>query len=408
MTQKENMQRPIYIHPYARTLRNEDQLVAGCFIGNGKWLKVPARYYDFLTECVNQKMNIKDILQLCDSEREYNFYNDLLKKLFEIGVFTFEEQDYHVMDKVSIDMTSRCNLRCRHCSTSYGDIPAIDMEFDRLKCIISWCEKNSVKDLTLTGGEIFLLDDIMDKLQWIREHFSGNIAIMTNGTLIQDDQVEQIKEYVDTIDISLDGFDAESVEKIRGKGVYDKVVKVIKTLKASGMQKIGLSMVLTKENWDHESKFIELCEKLDVKPVPRTLSPNGRARKYYNEFKQEKFDIDQDLNALSFRASCLAGQISISFFANGQMQPCSALDLDDYKMGNIDQLLAGTFQKPDLLEWCIVDRVKACKECNVRYFCASHCQSVNEAVYKDEELRLERCKNRKQKLQEAVWPRSEV
>ena len=99
----------------------------------------------------------------------------------------------------------------------------------------------------------------------------------------------------------------------------------------------------------------------------------------------------------------MAGYTGISFFANGQIQPCSAMDNEKYKMGNLQNLLSGNLLMPNMKEWCIVDQIQGCSECNVRYFCASHCQSVNESVYYDEELRKERCRNRQRKLQEAVW-----
>ena len=400
---EKNIEKRIYVSPYARTMRNGDVLIAGNFLGCGKWIKIPSKYYDFLVECVNRNMRIKDILQLCDSGYEYDFYNDLLKKLFEIEVFMFRKQENPTLKSVSIDLTSRCNLRCRHCSTSYGEIPSIDMEFDNLKRIIYWCKKNEIRDVTLTGGEIFLLDDINEKLRWIRANFDGKIGIMTNGTLIRDEQISILKETVDSVDISLDGYDAVSVEKIRGSGVYDKVIRVIRKINEKGMDKVGLSMVLTKENWDHETEFIELCEELGVNPVLRIFSPSGRARKFYSEFKNEVFSVDEKLDGLSFRAGCMAGYTGISFFANGQIQPCSAMDNEKYKMGNLQNVLSGNLLMPNMKEWCIVDQIQGCSECNVRYFCASHCQSVNESVYYDEELRKERCRNRQRKLQEAVW-----
>lgn len=403
MEKKANTEKKIYMSPYASTMREGKYLIAGCYIGNGQWLKIPSRYYDFLIECINDNMCIKDILDLCDSEYEREFYDDLLKKLFVIGVLSFEPEVDIGRPKISIDLTSRCNLRCRHCSTAYGDIPAYDMTFEDLKSIVNWCERNGVTHLTLTGGEIFLLEDIEEKLYWVKEHFSGMIDIITNGTLIRDDQLRVLKDTIDVVGISLDGYDARSTEKIRGKGVYEKVINLIKKLQDIGIEKISLSMVSTKENIDNADKFKSLCDKLKVKCMPRMLCPSGRARKYYQEFKGEEFIIDDKLDRLSFRASCMAGYNCMSSFSNGQIQPCAALDNDEYKMGNIENMLSGTLVKPDLTKWCMVDRIPGCKDCNVRYFCASSCQKMNDAIYNDEQLRADHCKSRKKKLQEAVW-----
>lgn len=405
MEKKLNIEKKIYINPYASTMRKCDDLIVGCYIGNGQWLKIPSWYYDFLIECINDGMCVKEILDLCDSDYERGFYDDLLRKLFQIGVFSFGSEITKKISGMSIDLTSRCNLRCRHCSSAYGDIPAYDMSFKDLKRIVNWCEKNGVAHLTLTGGEIFLLSDINEKLYWIREHFSGVVDIITNGTLIRDDQFLVLKDTVDAVSISLDGYDSRSTEKIRGKGTYRKVISTIKKMKDVGIEKISLSMVLTKENSDNADKFKKLCDELEVKCMTRMLCPSGRARKYYEEFKGRKFIIDENLDSLSFCASCMAGYNSLSSFSNGQIQPCAALDTDEYKMGNIENLLSGTLTRPDLTKWCIVDRIPGCKDCNVRYLCASPCQKMNDAIYNDEELRADRCKTKKKKLQEAVWGR---
>lgn len=400
----DNIKKKIYVNPYARSLINANEIIVGCFIGEGQWLKIPAVYYEFLLECVNNEMSVSDILSLCENNYEYEYYDDLLRKLFIIGVFTFEDNQSDItLKNVSLDLTSRCNLRCRHCATAYGDIPAFDMSFDTLTSIVQWCEDNHIKNLTLTGGEIFLLKDIDERLRYIRSNYSGVIEILTNGTMIDDEQITLLKENVDAINISLDGYDEKSTEKIRGKGVYEKVIRLIGKLQDAGFEQLSLSMVLTRENRDNLDKFNSLCSELGVRAIPRTLNPAGRARIYYNEFKNEELKIDKGLAQLSFRASCMAGHTTVSSFANGQVQPCAALDNDNYKMGNIQELINGTINKPELSDWCIVDKVSTCKDCNVRYFCASHCQAVNEAIYLDKELREERCKSRKRMLQEAVW-----
>ena len=70
----------------------------------------------------------------------------------------------------------------------------------------------------------------MNLLEFIRKNYSGEVTISTNGTLIDLNNVKIITECVDKVDISLDGYNGETVSGIRGEGVFEKVIENIKLL----------------------------------------------------------------------------------------------------------------------------------------------------------------------------------
>lgn len=111
----------------------------------------------------------------------------------------------------------------------------------------------------------------------MRKAFEGIIILATNGTLIHKGNVSDIIQYIDRIDISVDGVDEESSRKIRGRGVFAKVLKSVELLKLNGFDSISLSMVLTEDNEKLEEQFLDLNRKLGTFPVLRRISWIGRA-----------------------------------------------------------------------------------------------------------------------------------
>lgn len=99
-----------------------------------------------------------------------------------------------------------------------------------LQKIIKW----QPDKITITGGEPLLRNDLLEHLKFLREAFEGIIILATNGTLIHKGNVSDIIQYIDRIDISVDGVDEESSRKIRGRGVFAKVLKSVELLKLNG------------------------------------------------------------------------------------------------------------------------------------------------------------------------------
>lgn len=120
---------------------------------------------------------------------------------------------------------------------------------------------------------------------------------MTNALLLNENNVEEIVKNVDSVDISLDGYDEESYSKIRGKNVFNRVLDNIALLHEHGMYKISLSMVALGNDREDDRKFNELCKKLNVEPMIRRLSYTGRAKENeeYLRKLEKKLKVITDL-----------------------------------------------------------------------------------------------------------------
>lgn len=134
---------------------------------------------------------------------------------------------------VDLEITSRCNLRCRYCY--YFDNPAQqyhDLPTDEWLRFFNELGQCAVMDVTLQGGEPFIRKDLTSLIEGIvgnRMRFS----ILSNGTLIEDETAAFIADTnrCDSIQVSVDGSCAEIHDSFRGKGSFEKAILGIRTLK---------------------------------------------------------------------------------------------------------------------------------------------------------------------------------
>ncbi len=138
---------------------------------------------------------------------------------------------------VDIDLTARCNLRCRYCyffdnpAVEYHDLPTEEWLrfFDELgRC--------AVMDVCLAGGEPFIREDLPELLEGIvRNRMRFNI--LSNGGLITDEIAAFIAAtgHCNYVQVSVDGSGPEMHDACRGKGAFEAAVRGLRTLQRHGV-----------------------------------------------------------------------------------------------------------------------------------------------------------------------------
>jgi SynChlorMet cassette radical SAM/SPASM protein ScmE len=133
--------------------------------------------------------------------------------------------------KLDIDITARCNLRCRYCyffhnpAVEYRDLPTEEWLkfFDELGAL-------GVMDVTLAGGEPFIREDLTTLLEGIVRN-RMRFTLLSNGALIDDGMAAFIARTgrCDCVQISVDGSCAAVHDTCRGKGSFDRTISVAST-----------------------------------------------------------------------------------------------------------------------------------------------------------------------------------
>jgi len=131
-----------------------------------------------------------------------------------------------------ISLTEKCNLRCTYCMPSQG-IPLSPrshlMTAEEIYEIAKIFVENGVAKIRLTGGEPFVRKDfeaIIRKLVTL----NVEIAITTNGVLLENYLPLLIELNVTNITISIDSLDAEKNEKVTRRNHFGKVWDAIRAL----------------------------------------------------------------------------------------------------------------------------------------------------------------------------------
>lgn len=161
-----------------------------------------------------------------------------------------------------ISLTERCNLRCTYCMPADGitlSPKSHIMTYEEIYTIAKEFVAHGVTKIRLTGGEPLVRKDaalIMEKLATL----PIELAITTNGIIV-DKFIETFKKCgIKTVNISLDSLDANKNKSITRRDYFAKVYRNIELLVKEGFQ-VKVNCVLIKGFNDAEIiDFIQLTQ----------------------------------------------------------------------------------------------------------------------------------------------------
>ena len=133
---------------------------------------------------------------------------------------------------VQMDITSRCNLACRHCRASVLDRAAADLTYEQVVSILTQIHAFSPNvALAVAGGEPLMRPDLKDIFYYIKDNLHGmSIELLTNATLITENNVGWLTETVRGFNVSMEGAVPEIHDAVRGRGSFWKTVQALKLL----------------------------------------------------------------------------------------------------------------------------------------------------------------------------------
>ena len=341
---------------------------------------------------------------------------DILKKIEYIYEKSLHAEN--MIDTIYLKLTNACNLRCSHCITNSGEKVKEELDLYSILEFIDKLKEIKVNKLIITGGEPLLKKDFNYITEYLRKKFKySTIILSTNSLLIDENNINFIKMY-DKVEISIDGVDEESCSKIRGEGVFKKVLEKIDLLQKNGYESIGLSMVFGEKNKAMKDDFLKLNKKLKTTPLCRSFEFIGRGYTNYNDFYKQKYTLplyttqiycQDDIIDSRKISSCACGIYKNMLFIDvgGDVYPChkySTIDL--YKMFNVRDIKVSSdiifnIQKIDEFEKIITFKGTKCEKCDVNIFCWS-CPAIFEVAKKSDKINLW-CDRMKNPLNKIVW-----
>lgn len=258
-----------------------------------------------------------------------------------------------------VDITSRCNFRCKHC---YKHLNQASEDISP-EALIYFLRTNDgflqTKMITLTGGETLLypcLEELLDELGKYK------VRLNTNGYYL-DKYVPLLTKYPNVdIAVSLDGYDEKSYETIRNSDSFNLITSNILKANQAGL-KVHIHAVATTATIGQWKRFIDCGEKLGVSIMIRPMIYTGEERQKalalgYSQMKAWMDEVHKDGlecytggHDVLIEQSCglvrghLPGTLVID--QKGNMYPCPFLRYDRFFLGRIE-----SFEEANFLHAC--------------------------------------------------------
>ncbi|MCU9807303.1 SPASM domain-containing protein [Paraclostridium sp. AKS46] len=243
--------------------------------------------------------------------------------------------------------------------------------------------------------------------------------------MINNTNIDFIVDKFDKVDISLDGVDEETCSQIRGKGVFEKVLKVVRELQSKNFYDISLSMVFGEKNYKISEEFKRLNEELNTRSIERYFVPSGRGlinREMYSDEdsvlplvipKYRENEMDNREKKMSSISSCSCNACIEQIFIDykGNIYPCPSLTENEYLIGSaFDKKVISILKENELkenqgfknLNKLYPFNFEKCKDCDVNIFCLKCPARVNTIKNNDEDLNRW-CSLTKKNMELLVW-----
>lgn len=164
-----------------------------------------------------------------------------------------------------VSVTDRCNYLCTYCAPADGWQASPKQEllqFEEILSVIQVMAWRGVKRVRFTGGEPLLRRDLcnliaqVNKIEQIEE-----LAMTTNGHILDRYAVDLFQAGVRRLNVSLDSFDEQTFRQITRGGDLQRVIKGVEHAQKVGFNDIVLNAVLSPEIPQTPEGWRRFCEK---------------------------------------------------------------------------------------------------------------------------------------------------
>ena len=255
--------------------------------------------------------------------------------------------DKKKLTQVRIEITNRCNAACVFCFRNCDIVKKYNMlPYDKILNILDQLKDIGAYEIIITGGEPLLHKDFLKIVKATRDR-GFRVRINTNGTLLNENILKEISDlYIRALSISLHSLDNTVNKKImRYKYNVDDILKNIKLAIKYNIP-VMTSTVVCNYNINTCKNDIEYLRKLNIKLAQSDIaSTDVKGIKFNSPYSLSNSEIEYYIDTLEVpnnvnnkfknkdpHGTCNAGNTQLYIAANGDVYPCSMLNL---KYGNI-------------------------------------------------------------------------
>ena len=193
---------------------------------------------------------------------------------------------------VSYSITTKCNLKCKHCySESVEQAAPDELSTEEALHLVDDLSRWGIGLLIIDGGEPLCREDLLDIVRYASSK-GIRTTIGSNGTLIDEAMAKKmVAAGVMAVAISVDGADAVTHDSFRGvDGAFEQTLKGIEACRNAGLP-FQLNMVIRKDNLSQLDDMLRLAVDLGANAAEVfDLVAAGRAK---NECKELVLSLEE-------------------------------------------------------------------------------------------------------------------
>ena len=181
------------------------------------------------------------------------------------------------------ELTYACNLACTHCLSSSGRRDPLELSTDEAKTLIDEIAAMQIFYINIGGGEPMMRRDFFELIEHAVNQGVG-VKFSTNGTRIDQAAARRLSatDYLD-IQVSIDGADATTNDRVRGLGSYAAARRAMDNLRDANFGEFKISVVMTRDSVEQLDEFEELARSYGAQLRLTRLRPSGRGVDVWNE-----------------------------------------------------------------------------------------------------------------------------
>jgi radical SAM protein with 4Fe4S-binding SPASM domain len=325
--------------------------------------------FSFLSKC-NGKNPVSNLLMNSKDEETIGFMLDegilLMKDGDECRNVKIPNSPIPSLRYLLLNITDRCNLVCKHC---YLGNPG-NMEIDKgiFEKAVSQFEEMGGLKLMISGGEPLLHSQFWELME-ILPSYELRVVVLSNGTHFDESAAKKISNYVNEVQISIDGL--QSHDLFRGKGSFEKAMRGINNLKMFNVP-VSIATMVHKFNATEFDKMQELFSGMEViswsVDVPCITGRLSQNKDFSLEIKEAaaylKYGFGSGAHEGSGNYTCGSHLCAVS--PDGSVSKCGFFE--DEPVGTVDDLryaweeLCRKYLFPlDKLECCECELIHDCR-----------------------------------------------
>lgn len=338
------------------------------------------------------------------------------KKLLESYGLAKSANEKRKFRSVYLFLTHHCNMACDFCFLQCSPDIEIEKDFDSEKIMKYYdllCSSPDTK-LVVTGGEPLSRPDIKDILKCLSEKVGKErIILQTNGLLLNGEKLDQIKDHIGCIEMSIENV-------VRDEQLLASMEKRYAAINATGCV-LSFSYVIDSDSEEYLKAALELADKYDAYFQMRFVEPIGNGagysldmwenqdrlmKKSYLTFLDYVIDnkgfdrrysavID---NALIPREKCGGFGEVAAVHPNGDVFPCGNIVDKNMLLTNLEEeetIDGSYYDRDDVKSRFVTGEKKECLNCEYLYFCNGICGAIDRryeyfAAYKKSTCRMKK------------------